>query len=60
MERNKAKSRRRARLGLLLALPLLLAAAFFGYVSIYYHADARALAALESDGAVTGPRRATR
>ena len=56
MERKQSKSRRRARLGLLLALPLLLAAAFFGYVSIYYHADARALAALESDGAVTVSR----
>ena len=52
MERKQSKGRRRARLGLLLALPLLLAAAFFGYVSIYYRADARALAALESDAAV--------
>ena len=34
-------------------LILLLTGIFFGYVSVYYHADEAALAALRSDGAVT-------
>ena len=39
-----------------LLAPLLLAAGFLLYVSIYYHADETAQAALESDGAVTVSR----
>ena len=39
-----------------LLAPLLLAAGFLLYVSIYYHADETARAALESDGAVTVSR----
>ncbi|MBR5095112.1 MAG: alpha/beta fold hydrolase [Oscillospiraceae bacterium] len=46
--------------GLLVALALLLvlAAAFFGYTAVYYHADATALAALGSDATVRVSRTA--
>ncbi len=50
--KRKKKKGRRALL-LIILLFLLLIGIFFGYVSVYYHADEAALAALRSDGAVT-------
>ncbi len=50
--KRKKKKGRRALL-LIFVLILLLTGIFFGYVSVYYHADEAALAALRSDGAVT-------
>ncbi len=50
--KRKKKKVRRALL-LIILLFLLLIGIFFGYVSVYYHADEAALAALRSDGAVT-------
>lgn len=50
--KRKKKKGRRALL-LIILLFLLLTGIFFGYVSVYYHADEAALAALRSDGAVT-------
>lgn len=50
--KRKKKKGRRALL-LIFVLILLITGIFFGYVSVYYHADEAALAALRSDGAVT-------
>ena len=55
MDAQPKRKKRRGLRALLLTflLILLLTGIFFGYVSVYYHADEAALAALRSDGAVT-------
>lgn len=55
MTDRRREGRMRKRLGWIIPLSvlLILAAAFFIYVSVYYHADDTALAALRSDDGVT-------